>query len=65
MISTTESYKTLIKNDFYIITPEININKDYIEVYGNNFMDADKEYSSGNNYLIDNNKLLNMINKYN
>ena len=65
MISTTESYKTLIKNDFYIITPEININKDYIEVYGNNFMDADKEYSSGNNYLIDNNELLNMINKYN
>mgnify|MGYP003350554178 CR=1 FL=1 len=29
MISSTESYKTIIKDNFYIITPEIQINKNY------------------------------------
>jgi UDP-N-acetylglucosamine 4,6-dehydratase len=62
MISSNESYKTIINENYYVITPEININKNYIEIYGNNYMKEDIEYSSGNNYLIDNNILEQLIN---
>jgi UDP-N-acetylglucosamine 4,6-dehydratase len=62
MISSTESYKTIIMDNYYIILPEININKNYTEYYGNNFMDEDTEYSSGKNELINNNILIDMIN---
>jgi FlaA1/EpsC-like NDP-sugar epimerase len=61
MISSSESYKTLIKDHYYIILPEISINKKYIEYYGNNFMEEDIEYSSGNNKLIDDNDLINIL----
>jgi UDP-N-acetylglucosamine 4,6-dehydratase len=61
MISTMESYKTIINNDFFIITPEISINKNYEEKYGNIYMENNSEYSSGNNELIENNDLINNI----
>jgi UDP-N-acetylglucosamine 4,6-dehydratase len=62
MVSVTDSYKTIIKDGYLVILPEININKNYTEYYGNNFMEEDKEYSSGNNDIIDNDKLITMIN---
>jgi len=62
MISSTESYKTIIKDNFYIITPEIQININYEDIYGNIYMKEDIEYSSGNNDLIDNMILKNLIN---
>ena len=62
MVSVTDSYKTIIKDGYLVILPEININKNYQEYYGNNFMTEDKEYSSGNNDIIDNQKLISMIN---
>jgi UDP-N-acetylglucosamine 4,6-dehydratase len=61
MISSSESYKTIIKDHYYIVLPEISINKKYIEYYGNNFMEEDIEYSSGNNKLIDDNDLINIL----
>ena len=61
MISVTDSYKTIIKDGYLVIVPEININKNYEEHYGNNYMEEDKEYSSGVNDIIDNEKLKLMI----
>jgi UDP-N-acetylglucosamine 4,6-dehydratase/5-epimerase len=61
MVSTTESYKTIICNDYFVIMPEININKNYNEKYGYKLMDDNTEYSSGNNSFIDNNELINKI----
>lgn len=61
MISSNESYKTIINKNYYVITPEININKNYTDVYGNNYMKEDIEYSSGNNQLIDDNLLKDLI----
>jgi len=62
MISSSESYNTIIKDNFYVILPEISIiNKNYNEAYGDNFMAPDSEYSSGNNELIDNDALIKMI----
>jgi UDP-N-acetylglucosamine 4,6-dehydratase len=62
MISTSESYKTLIKDDYLVVLPEIQINKNYEEKYGNNYRTLNEEYSSGNNELIDDNDLVKMIN---
>ena len=61
MLSSTESYKTLIKNDYLVVLPEIQINKNYEEKYGNNYRILNEEYSSDNNELIDNNDLIKMI----
>jgi len=61
MISSTESYKTLIKNDYYIVLPEIKINKNYEEKYGNKYLNEGYEYSSGNNNFIDDKILKNLI----
>lgn len=63
MISSTESYKTVIKDKYLVVLPEIQINKDYNTYYGNNFMEDNKEYSSGDNELIDDNLLISLINK--
>lgn len=60
MISNTESYKTIIKDDYYVILPELQINN-YLEYYGNNFMSDGCEYSSGQNDLINDNDLIAMI----
>jgi len=65
MVSVTDSYKTIIKDGYLVILPEININRNYQEYYGNNFMEEDKEYSSGNNDIIDDQKLISMINNIN
>jgi UDP-N-acetylglucosamine 4,6-dehydratase len=61
MVSVTDSYKTIIKDGYLVIVPEININRSYEEYYGNNYMEEDKEYSSGVNDIIDNEKLKLMI----
>jgi UDP-N-acetylglucosamine 4,6-dehydratase len=61
MVSVTDSYKTIIKDGYLVIVPEININRTYEEYYGNNYMEEDKEYSSGVNDIIDNEKLKLMI----
>lgn len=62
MISTSESYKTLIKDDYLVVLPEIQINKNYEEKYGKEYRILNEEYSSGNNELIDDNDLIKMIN---
>ncbi len=62
MISTSESYKTLIKDDYLVVLPEIQINKNYEEKYGKEYRILNEEYSSGNNELIDDNDLVKMIN---
>lgn len=61
MISSNESYKTLIKDDYLVVLPEIKINKNYEEIYGNTYRFLNEEYSSGNNRLIDDNDLIKMI----
>lgn len=63
MISSTESYKTLINENFLVVLPEIQINKNYEETYGTNYMTINEEYSSGKNELIDDDELIQMINK--
>lgn len=63
MISSTESYKTLIREDFYIVLPEIKINRDYKNKYGNNFLQESYEYSSGNNEIISDELLIKSIDK--
>jgi UDP-N-acetylglucosamine 4,6-dehydratase len=61
MISSSESYKTLIKDDYLVVLPEIQINKNYEEKYGNNYRNSNEEYSSGDHELIDNNILMSNI----
>ena len=63
MVSSTESYKTLINEDYLVVLPEIQINKNYEEKYGSNYMTLNEEYSSGKNELIDDDELNVMINK--
>jgi UDP-N-acetylglucosamine 4,6-dehydratase len=61
MISETESYKTIILDNYYVVTPEIHISNNYEEVYGNKYLEDNYEYSSGNNYLINNDQLKKLI----
>ena len=61
MIFSNESHKTIIQNDYLVVLPEIKINKNYEEKYGNNYRIADEEYSSGNNDLIGDEDLIKMI----
>ena len=61
MISSSESHKTLIKDDYLVVLPEIQINKNYEEKYGNIYRKPNEEYSSGNNELINDNDLVKMI----
>lgn len=65
MISSDESYRTLIKDSFFIIVPEIKINYDYNQYYGNNYLPENKPYSSDNNELINLFQLKNLIKKIN
>jgi UDP-N-acetylglucosamine 4,6-dehydratase len=62
MISTSESYRTLIQDDYYVVLPEISISNDY-SVYGNSFMEDESEYSSGNNLLIKDEELFKLVNQ--
>ncbi len=61
MISASESYKTIELDDYYVVTPEIKINKDYVEKYGDKYLTEGSEYSSGNNYLIEDETLKQLI----
>ncbi len=61
MISTTESYKTIILDNYYVVTPEIHISNNYEKIYGNKYLEDEYEYSSGNNYLINNDQLKKLI----
>ena len=62
MISSSESYKTLIKDGYYVILPEV-FDKNYKEYYGEIFMEENVEYSSGDNKLIEDSDLIKMINE--
>jgi UDP-N-acetylglucosamine 4,6-dehydratase len=61
MISSSESHKTLIQENYLVVLPEININKNYEEKYGSNYRLGDEEYSSGINELISDEDLIKMI----
>lgn len=61
MLSSNESSKTIDVGDYLVVKPEININKNYEEKYGNNYRGGNSEYSSGDNMLIDNESLIKMI----
>lgn len=61
MLSATESMKTIELDDFLVVTPEISINKDYESKYGKKYRVKNSEYSSGDNVLINENDLLDMI----
>lgn len=61
MISSNESHKTIIQEDYLVVLPEIKINKNYEEKYGNNYRIGDEEYNSGNNELISDENLIKMI----
>ena len=61
MISSNESHKTLIQDNYLVVLPEIKINKNYEEKYGNHYRIGDEEYSSGNNDLIGDEDLIKMI----
>jgi UDP-N-acetylglucosamine 4,6-dehydratase len=63
MISTNESHRTKIMNDYYVVLPEISINYDYSQ-YGTLNMQDESEYSSGNNDLISNEELSKIIFNY-
>jgi len=47
MISETESYKTIILDNYYVVTPEIHISNNYENKYGNKYLEDNYEYSSG------------------
>ena len=61
MISSSESHKTLMQENYLVVLPEISINKNYEEKYGSNYRLGDEEYSSGNNELITDEVLIKMI----
>ena len=61
MLSSSESHKTLIQDNYLVVLPEININKNYEEKYGSNYRLGDEEYSSGKNELISDEDLIKMI----
>ena len=61
MLSSSESHKTLIQDNYLVVLPEINTNKNYEEKYGSNYRLGDEEYSSGNNELITDEDLIKMI----
>ena len=61
MISSSESHKTLMQENYLVVLPEISINKNYEAKYGSNYRLGDEEYSSGNNELISDEDLIKMI----
>ena len=62
MISSSESYRTLILDEYYVVLPEISISNDYSS-YGNKLMDDESEYSSGVNMLISDEELIKLVNE--
>jgi UDP-N-acetylglucosamine 4,6-dehydratase len=61
MISLYESYKTLIQDKYFVILPEIKINMNYEEIYGNQYRKSNEEYDSCNNELISDELLIKTI----
>ena len=61
MISSDESYRTIIKDSYFIVLPELNISFDYKSQYGDAYLPENKEYSSNNNELINIGKFKNLI----
>ena len=64
MINTHESHNTLNCNNYFIVLSNKNAIDKYIENYSDDFVsirEENKEYSSGNNQLIDNSKLKDLI----
>jgi UDP-N-acetylglucosamine 4,6-dehydratase len=60
MISTSESFRTIIKDDYFVVIPEI-IEK-YTLYYGDLFLQEDTEYTSGSNTFISDEVLRNLVN---
>lgn len=61
MISDYETGKIIEKEDYYIILPESNHNKNFEKKHGNTYRQNNDEYSSGKNVLIDDQKLIKLI----
>ncbi len=61
MISSTESYNAIILDNYFVIKPEIKINKNYDIKYGSHYLEDGYEYSSGNNELINDGLLIKFI----
>jgi len=61
MISSDESYRTIIKDSYFIILPELSINFDYKSLYGTIYLPENQEYSSNNNELININDFIKLI----
>jgi len=61
MISSDESYRTIIKDSYFIVLPELNINFDYKSQYGDVYLPENQEYSSNNNELVDINNFKKLI----
>jgi UDP-N-acetylglucosamine 4,6-dehydratase len=61
MISSDESYRTIIKDSYFIVLPELNISFDYKSQYGDAYLPENQEYSSNNNDLINIDKFKNLI----
>jgi len=67
MISTHESQNTLNCKNYYIVLPDKRRIDKYTEAYKDDFISVrteNSEYNSGNNGLIDESKLKDLINKY-
>ena len=63
MISSSESYRTKIMPDYYVVLPEIKIGTDY-SMYGDKNMEDEIEYSSGNNELMKDEVLSELIKNF-
>jgi UDP-N-acetylglucosamine 4,6-dehydratase len=66
MIGDYESHLAIEREDKYVIQPTIYVsdNKKYKDKYGNNYCDSDFVYSSGNNELISDERLSQMVELY-
>jgi len=61
MISNSESHNTIIENNYFIIIPDIKINKNFQEIYGSKYLPENWEYSSGENDKISDQELYKII----
>lgn len=67
MINTHESHNTLNCKNYFIVLPDKNIIDNYIENYKEDFVsirEENNEYSSGDNELIEDEKLKMLIDKF-
>tara|TARA_S200000501_G_scaffold371122_1_gene413571 strand:- start:271 stop:1305 length:1035 start_codon:yes stop_codon:yes gene_type:complete len=67
MVGQHESYLTIECENSYVILPSITnevMKKKFTNVYGNHFCKQGFSYSSGNNYLINDEKFKKMINNF-